>query len=173
MTLTSNRILTRLAALAGAAAALTLGACSGINTSSLNPFSSGPFSNASQNDLIFVRAASTWDLNKDNDVTCDEWKQYTGELLAEADGNKDGILSDVEYGDMSRRDRLFEVVTPSYFDKNNDKKVTLAELQSAPNPGFRLLDKNKDCKIARTEMVVVRDQIKKKDEGEAPTSIPQ
>src|SRR5437868_6385609 len=54
----------------------------------------------------FVLAAVTWDLNKDGDVTCDEWKQYVAGLFREADANRDGVLTRQEFVVLARRDRL-------------------------------------------------------------------
>ncbi len=42
-----------------------------------NPFSKG----TSDFDMTFLSASSTWDLNKDGTVTCDEWKQYATEIF--------------------------------------------------------------------------------------------
>jgi hypothetical protein len=106
---------------------------------------------ASQIDGVFASAAGTWDLNRDGQVTCEEWKQYAGGLFAGADANKDGALSRQEFAAMARVDRLFAVANFEYFDGNGDGKVTSAEVVDRPNPAFRLLDKNGDCAIGRDE----------------------
>ena len=43
-------------------------------------------------DGAFIRAAATWDLNHDGNVTCDEWKQYVAGIFKEVDVNRDGKL---------------------------------------------------------------------------------
>ena len=63
-------------------------------------------------------AAITWDLNKDGNVTCEEWKQYVSGLFRDADTNRDGILTREEYAQLTRRDKLFETVGMNYFDAN-------------------------------------------------------
>jgi hypothetical protein len=99
----------------------------------------------------FVAAAITWDLNKDGDVTCDEWKRYVTGLFREADTNRDGNLTRTEFAALARRDRLFETVGFAYFDANADGRLTLAEITEKPNPAFALLDKNGDCVISADE----------------------
>jgi hypothetical protein len=106
---------------------------------------------ASQIERVFASAATTWDLNRDGQVTCEEWKQYARGLFAGADANKDGALSRQEFAAMARVDRLFDVANFDHFDGNGDGKVALAEIVDKPNPAFRLLDKNEDCVIARDE----------------------
>ena len=72
-----------------------------------------PFSGASQRELTFISAAQTWDLNKDNVVTCDEWKQYLATSFAEVDANKDGAITLEEF--VAPRDTTFV-----RFDKSGD-----------------------------------------------------
>lgn len=108
-------------------------------------------SSASGIDRVFASAAGTWDVNRDGQVTCEEWKKYAGGLLAGADANKDGALSRQEFAAMARVDRLFDVANFDYFEANGDGKVTLAEIVDKPNPAFRLLDKDNDCAIGRDE----------------------
>src|SRR5882762_8654977 len=74
-----------------------------------------PLDSATAVEREFALAAVTWDLNKDGDVTCDEWKQYVTGLFREADANRDGILTREEFATLARRDRLFDTVTFDYF----------------------------------------------------------
>jgi Ca2+-binding EF-hand superfamily protein len=135
-------------ALAAACLAATLAAagCSSTSTPSL-------FASAPPVEREFAMAAITWDLNKDGNVTCDEWKQYVTGLFREVDANRDGILTREEYAQLSRRDRLFETVGMNYFDANADGRLSLPEMADKPNPAFALLDKNGDCVIASDERV--------------------
>ena len=118
--------------------------------------SGSPLDNASAIEREFVIAAVTWDLNKDGNVTCDEWKQYVTSLFREADANHDGVLTREEYAALSRRDRLFETVGFNYFDANGDGHLTLSEMVDKPNPAFTLLDKNHDCVLTPDERVQSR-----------------
>jgi hypothetical protein len=115
--------------------------------------SKSPLASASPLELEFAAAAVTWDLNKDGDVTCEEWKQYVAALFREADLNRDGFLTRDEFAAMARRDRLFEAAGFAYFDANNDGRLTLAEIADKPNPAFILLDKNHDCVLTPDERV--------------------
>lgn len=131
---------------------------------------SSPFGNASSNELLFVSAAATWDLDKNSSVTCDEWQSYTTQLFTEADGNGDGSLSVDEFKRVIRSDRLFESANHEYYDVNGDGKVMLAEMTGKPNPAFQILDKNKDCQIGPNEMVHTRQiqKLKKAADGGPP-----
>ncbi len=104
-------------------------------------------------DREFALAAVTWDLNRDGNVTCEEWKQYVTGLFRDADANHDGILTREEYAALARTDRLFETAGMNFFDTNGDGRLTLAEMTDKPNPAFALLDKNGDCVIASDERV--------------------
>lgn len=129
-----------------------------------------PFGSATNVDLIFVGAAQTWDLNKDNIVACEEWKKYTTELFQSADANRDGVVTVEEYGAITRQDKLFESVGMRQFDGNGDGRLTLAEFVEKPNPAFGILDKNKDCQLDNSEFVQTRQPPPKAKEtfGESP-----
>jgi Ca2+-binding EF-hand superfamily protein len=115
--------------------------------------SKNPLASASPTDKEFVVAASTWDLDHDGNITCDEWKRYAAGLFKDADANHDGALSRAEFAAMARVDRLFETVGFAYFDADRDGRVTLSELVDKPNPAFALLDKDNDCVISQGESV--------------------
>ena len=108
--------------------------------------------NLSATDTVFLQAASTWDLDKDGVVTCEEWKTYARDLLRSADGNGDSALTRDEFAKMAKVDRLFATADFTYFDANGDGSVTLAELVEKPNPAFGYLDKNHDCRLTADEM---------------------
>lgn len=114
-----------------------------------------PFGGGSNTDRTFIAAAQTWDFDKDGNVTCDEWKNYALSLVKESDGNGDGVLDSAEFQEMSKIDRLFEVADIRYYDLNGDAKVTFEELAGKQNVAFKVLDKNGDCRIDRTETVQV------------------
>jgi EF hand len=113
--------------------------------------SKSPLASASPIEKEFAAAAITWDLNRDGDVTCEEWKQYATQLFREADRNRDGFLNKEEYTAMSRTDRLFETAGFNYFDADGDGRISLAELTDKPNPAFVYLDRNHDCVIGPDE----------------------
>jgi len=110
-----------------------------------------PFASASATQKQFLRAAVTWDLNKNGDVTCEEWKAYVGGLFQEADANRDGTLTPDEFTVMAHRDRLFETARFTYFDARGDGRLSLAEVTNKPNPAFRLLDSDGDCRLTPEE----------------------
>lgn len=100
----------------------------------------------------FVKAASTWDKNRDGISTCEEWKTYATRLYKEADSQGDGFLDANEYKSLSGRDALFFSVKMAYFDANGDNRISQAELVDKPNPAFTTLDVNKDCGITIGEL---------------------
>jgi hypothetical protein len=114
---------------------------------------SGPLDSATPTDLKFISAVATWDVNRDGNVTCSEWKQYAAALFKEADSDRDGKLARQDFEAMSRRDRLFATIGFAYFDTDGDGRVTLPELADKPNPAFALLDKNGDCIISPNERI--------------------
>lgn len=144
-------------------AALSAGGCAAGN----------PFKNTNDFDRTFIGAAQTWDLDKNGVVTCDEWGQYVAVSFREADANGDGILDADEWQSLIRNDRLFQVANLSYYDTNGDGRVTLEEMQGKQNLAFKLLDKNQDCQIDRTETVQILGVEKKKSDTTAPDSTQQ
>ncbi|WP_072395978.1 EF-hand domain-containing protein [Hyphomicrobium sp. CS1GBMeth3] len=134
--------------------------------------SSNPFSNNTDFDRTFIAAAQTWDLNKDSVVTCDEWTQYITTEFRQADSNGDGALDAEEWKKLVRNDRLFEIANLAYYDANGDGRVTLEEMTGKQNLAFKLLDRNSDCQIDRSESVQVHgvDKIKPKDGGAPDTT---
>lgn len=115
-----------------------------------------PLASATPLEREFAAAAITWDLNKDGDVTCEEWRQYLADLFRDADADRDGFLTRQEFAALARSDRLFEVAGFDYFDTNADGRLTLAEMADKPNPAFQLLDKNNDCLISADERLQQR-----------------
>ena len=131
--------LTRLAMLVSIA---WLGACA----------QSGPLSKISETERLFIEAATTWDLDRDGVVTCDEWKRYSGALFHDVDANRDGNLSREEYQRLAGIDRLFQVVGFEHFDADKNGSVSHQEITEKPNPAFALMDKNKDCRLTSDEI---------------------
>lgn len=131
--------------------------------------SGNPFNNATDFDRTFISAAQTWDLDKNGSVSCDEWVQYVSTSFREADANGDGALDAEEWKVLVKSDRLFEVANISYYDANGDGRVSVEEMTGKQNLAFKLLDRNQDCQIDRTEAVQVHgvDRPKAK-EGPSP-----
>ena len=102
----------------------------------------------------FVRAAPTWDLDHDGVVTCEEWRQYAGRLFDEADKDHRGFVLPEDFPAIAAQDRLFDIADFKFFDTNGDGRVTRAEMVDAPNPAFRLMDKNHDCRLDNEELRV-------------------
>ncbi|MDX2287535.1 MAG: hypothetical protein NW217_01760 [Hyphomicrobiaceae bacterium] len=130
-----------------------------------------PFAKASGPELMFISAAQTWDLDRNNSVTCDEWKAYTAELFGTADKDGDGILTSEEYQGVVRQDRLFETAGMAFFDTNRDGRLTAKEMADTPNPAFAMLDRDKDCQIASAEMVQTRQIERIKETGDGTPNI--
>jgi Ca2+-binding EF-hand superfamily protein len=112
----------------------------------------GQLSGASSVDMAFVRAAPTWDLDRDGVVTCDEWKQYAGQLFTEADSGNKGYLTREDFATLVKTDHLFEAADFAYFGGGSTGRVTRAAFVDKPNPAFRLLDKRKDCRLTSEEL---------------------
>lgn len=150
---------------------LTLAGCSSMSSLGKNPFSS-----TSNFDVTFVNASQTWDLDKNGTTTCDEWKQYSGGELRQADADGDGALNAQEWAVMAKSDRLFEMADLGFYDANGDGKVTAEELTGKQNPAFRMLDRNSDCQIAHDEKATVYSNVRVKEKDNSagqPTGPPR
>lgn len=149
--------------LAHAAPALLLLHLAGFGMSGCS--STSPFKSASNVEVTFLSASQTWDIDKNGTITCDEWKQYAGSELRNADGDGDGALNATEWTQLARTDRLFETADLAFFDSSGDGKVTAEEIAAKPNPAFKMLDKNSDCQIGYDEKATVYSNVKAKDKG--------
>jgi hypothetical protein len=136
----SRRPLARSSVLLGIA--LGLAGCAG----------TAKLSGASSIDMAFVRAATSWDLDHDGVVTCDEWKQYAGQLFTEADSGAKGYLTPADFVALTQSDRLFEAANFAYFDEKREGRISRQTFVDKPNPAFRLLDKRKDCRLTSEEL---------------------
>ena len=140
---------------AGCAALLALAMCGGCGSGAAitSPFLPSSIENE------FIGAVTTWDLNRDGDVTCEEWRGYVTDLFREADANRDGVLTPDEYAVLARRDRLFEYLGFKYFDTAGKGQLTLAQMADKPNPAFTRLDTNRDCRITPSERAGIPDRV--------------
>jgi Ca2+-binding EF-hand superfamily protein len=110
-------------------------------------------------------AAGNWDLNHDGVVTCDEWRQYAGELFDAADTNHDGFVDRTEYASIVSTDRMFQTVEFGYYDANGDGKLSRDEFVNKPNRAFVLLDKGNTCRLDASRVAEVFDS-KKTESGD-------
>lgn len=137
-------------------AGLMLSACSTTplpSIGSINPFGSNALSDV---DRAFLQAAGSWDTNRDNVVTCNEWKSYAEDLFNGADANHDDSLDASEWPNLLKVDRLFDTANLAYYDANNDGKVSRTEFVDKPNPAFVLMDKANTCKLDGTQIASAR-----------------
>lgn len=156
MSLLDKRMLTMGAAIA---LQLAVAGCSGAklpSVGSINPFSSSK--SISESDRVFLMAAGNWDRNRDNQVTCDEWKSYATELFNGADANGDGFVDGPEWGSIVSVDRMFSTANLDYYDANNDNKVSRAEFIDRPNTAFKLLDSGNTCVLSGDQVAGARSQ---------------
>ncbi|MDX2264990.1 MAG: hypothetical protein NW215_08470 [Hyphomicrobiales bacterium] len=128
----------------------------------------------SDEDRMFLTAAASWDANRDNVVTCEEWKAYAGELFDAADRGRTGALGPDEFKTLENTDRMFSVVDFKYYDASRNGRVERAELVDRPNPAFTIADANKDCKLSTLELTAARDLgAPKKPVDNVPMSKPE
>lgn len=142
---------------AALAAALAASACSSAklpSVGSINPFSSSKA--LSETDRVFLMAAGSWDRNRDNSITCDEWKAYATELFNGADANRDDAVDQSEWSGIVSVDRMFSTADLSYYDASGDGKVTRAEFVDRQNPAFRLLDTSNTCMLSGAQVAGAR-----------------
>jgi Ca2+-binding EF-hand superfamily protein len=124
-------------------------------------------------DGAFIRAAATWDLNHDGDVTCEEWRQYASQLFKEVDLNHDGKLTPDEFQRLTKIDRLFETANFAYYDTDKKGFVTQADFVDKPNPAFLELDKDKTCVLKTYQLrASITGESKRTNPGVQPISGP-
>jgi hypothetical protein len=151
-------------------AALTLSACSTAQMptiGSINPFGGKTLS---ETDRAFLQAAGSWDTNRDNVVTCNEWKSYAEDLFNGADADHDDSLDSTEWENLVKVDRLFETANLQYYDANGDGKVTRAEFVDKPNPAFVLMDKAGSCKLDGSQIASARSKTEYDVSGAKPVN---
>lgn len=107
------------------------------------------------NTRSFIQAAGTWDFDRDGTVSCNEWKGYATRQFGAVDSNADGNLEYSEYKTLSARDSMFGSVSPEFFDRNKDTRISKTEFVDTPNPAFAGLDADKDCNLTIAELAAV------------------
>jgi Ca2+-binding EF-hand superfamily protein len=130
-----------------AAAGLAAGCSSSAGTS-------GP--EISSLDKSFLRGISSYDQNRDGVVTCDEWRAAAAETFVAANKSRSGFLTEDEFRDMAKTDRIFLSAGLKYYDANGDGKVDKKEFIERPNPAFTYADKDKDCRLNDVELITAR-----------------
>ncbi len=147
---------------------LMLAACS---TSPLSSIGSIGSNKVSDTDRVFLIAAGSWDSNRDNIVTCEEWKAYAAELFNGADANRDDMVDASEWPRIVAVDRMFVTADTKYYDANGDGKVARGEFIDKPNPAFTLMDSAKTCSLSGAQIAGARSKTeydvsgKKAEEG--------
>ncbi|MFN0217285.1 MAG: histidine kinase [Hyphomicrobium sp.] len=154
---------------AAVAAAMTLAACSSSPLSSLGSIGSiGGGTKVTDTDRVFLAAAGSWDRNRDNTVTCDEWKAYAAELFDGADANRDDAVDASEWGRIVSTDRMFVTADLKYFDANGDGRVSRAEMVEKPNPVFKLMDTGNTCSLNGNQIAGARSKTQYETVVKAP-----
>ena len=149
-------------------AGLALSACSTAplpSIGSINPFGGNTVSDV---DRAFLQAAGSWDTNRDNVVTCNEWKSYAEDLFNGADANHDDSLDVDEWANLVKVDHLFETADLKYYDGNGDGKVSRTEFVDKPNPAFVLMDKAGTCKLDGAQIASARSKTEYDVTGSKP-----
>jgi hypothetical protein len=124
----------------------------------------------SETDRVFLMAAGSWDRNRDNVVTCDEWKAYATELFNGADANRDDVIDATEWSSIIAIDRMFDTANLKYFDTNGDGKVSRAEFVDRENPAFKLMDTAKTCSLTGAQVAGARSKTEYDTSGKKPES---
>ncbi|MBA2126461.1 histidine kinase [Hyphomicrobium methylovorum] len=165
-----KRLKSTLGPVSALCAGLALAACSTASAptiGSINPFGGNSLSEV---DRAFLQAAGSWDTNRDNVVTCNEWKSYQEDLFNGADANHDDSLDANEWPNLVKVDRLFETANLAYYDQNKDGKVSRAEFVEKPNPAFTLIDKSGACKLDGSQIASARSKTEYDVSGSKPAS---
>ena len=102
----------------------------------------------------FVSWATVWgDPRREGVFTCEQWKQYAGNLFKDADRNRDGYLDAQEFEAIRRADRMLRDADVGYFDDNRDGRVSRSEFVDKPNPLFARYDKKGTCRLSLDDIV--------------------
>jgi hypothetical protein len=129
-------------------------AISGLTAGCASSSASGP--KISTIDESFLRGISSYDQNRDRTVTCDEWRASAANSFTSANKSGTGVLTEDEFRNMAVSDRTFLVATFKYYDVNGDGKVDKKEFVERPNPAFTYADKDTDCRLTESELVIAR-----------------
>lgn len=99
-----------------------------------------------------VLATRRWDANHDGVFTCDEWKQYADRLFSRGDTNANGFLEANELKQLAKVEPILSDADITYFDADNDKRLSRKEFLDKPNPLFARFDANSDCRVTAQEI---------------------
>jgi hypothetical protein len=125
----------------------------------------------SDTDKVFLSAAGSWDLNRDDIVTCVEWATYGAQLFDAADKGRKGFVTPQEFERIAGTDHMFKVANFKYYDADKDGKVTRTEFIDKVNPAFFYADKDKDCRLTTEELQMSRN-LGRSDSAPKPMIVP-
>lgn len=149
---------------------LAAGCSSSNSLPTLNSIGSIGSNKVSETDRVFLMAIGSWDRNRDNVVTCDEWKAYATELFDGADKNRDGGIEASEWTHILAVDKMFQTADHNYYDADNDGKVTRAEFVDRQNPAFKLMDNSNSCSLNGAQIAGARSKTEYDNGGEKKKS---
>lgn len=92
------------------------------------------------------------DANRDGIYTCNEWKLFMRRIFSKADQNHDGFIETREFASIQTSDPIFSETSLSYFDMDDDRRISPSELVDRENPFFLRYDANRDCQVTMNEL---------------------
>jgi hypothetical protein len=99
-----------------------------------------------------LNSPPVWDANHDGIYTCEEWKSFMERLFASGDKAKKGFLTREEFESIKKADPLLAQADSSYFDENQDGKISRKEFVEKPSAFILRFDKNGDCRVTPDEL---------------------
>jgi Ca2+-binding EF-hand superfamily protein len=137
------------------AAAMAAG-CSASNAGGGSSVATPSGQKISELDKSFLRGISSYDLNRDGVITCDEWRTSAASAFIKANKSGSGVMTEEEFRNLAATDRTFLVATSKYYDANGDGKVDKKEFIERPNAAFAIADQDKDCRLTDVERLTAR-----------------
>lgn len=110
------------------------------------------------------------DANGDGVTTHDELARCVARTFATVDTGHKGTIGYLQYGDWETTwlGSATALPTPFEVDADGDNRITLAELQARFDAIFARLDKARDGKLSRAELLTVRSGLNSDDDEHRP-----
>jgi Ca2+-binding EF-hand superfamily protein len=102
-------------------------------------------------EFLYKKYLKHWDLDGNNQVTCNDLRLMRTQLFAKLDENHNGTLDEPEYRFAKFEDKNYLFFEIKQLDTDLSASLDLGEFLTVSHSEFRHYDQNSDCTVSKAE----------------------